>query len=436
MIQDFKTTGRWVFILLLLGLLHLLMDFRYRIVGLFPAKATGFAVLAFAYAAIALLLVVWKPRVGSLFARLEAWADDAFSPLFRNGRPWRTLLIGAVILVMTLAGCLLRWIYIARTPIAPQYADMLPLIQGACKALLSGANPYAGVYQMPWPLPLTFWPGLWMPYLIPHVLGVDLRWVHIGVIVMVASLFAGLLLRARCSPSRENQAFVLASFAGLVLFLFSTELIFFANIAHTPPQWLWMALLAAAILTKRPVLSAVLLGLVLATRQTTVVLAPLLALYWLRSSGSLRTAITLSAVTSGTFLLICGPFLALDPVNFIAAPLRHYAELGRWDFAKGAGSFSADTIGFAYMLRSTQVGWLLPLASVLAILAPLALAWRRLRTETDTLLFMGFAGVAVALTAPIPWHYEYFPSLILFSFAALSAAKDSPHEFSKRAPDS
>jgi hypothetical protein len=216
----------------------------------------------------------------------------------------------------------------------------------------------------------------------------------------------------------------LAAFSSLFLFLFSSEPILFSNIAHTPPQWLWISLLAGSILLKRPCLSAVCLGIVLSGRQTAVVFAPLMAIYWLRVSGSFRTAAILSVVAGGTFLVICGPFLFLNPDAFIVAPVQHYAALGSYDYAQGAAGFSANTIGLSYMIRSAQISWLLPIISALAVLGPWVLAWKRLRSETDVLLYMGFSAVVVALTAPIPWHYEYFPAFILIAFAALAAASE------------
>lgn len=143
----------------------------------------------------------------------------------------------------------------------------------------------------------------------------------------------------------------------------------------------------------------------------------------------MRTVVKLSVVAVVTYLLICGPFLLLAPYDFIITPVRHYSELGKSDFTRGAGSYSADTIGFSFMLRKTHVEGLLPASTVLALIGPLVLAWRRLRTEADALLYLALAGIAVVLTAPIPWHYEYFPSLILVSFAAIAATEEIENQF-------
>ncbi len=400
------------------------MNARFRIAGYLPLPAYGFGALAIIYLIVSHFLAGWKPTQDSLFNRIPAWTNAMISPLLKVKRPVLVSISGIIVLVMTTTGCLLRWTHIARTPIKPNIADMLPLIKNACDTLASGANPYDKIYLMPWKLPLTFWPGLWMPYLIPYALGIDIRWTHIGCVVGIAFIFGAFIIRSLRTSSQNNQAMLVAAFSGLCLFLFSSELIAFASIAHTPPQWLWVSLLAGSIILKRPCLSAILLGIVLASRQTAVVYAPIMAIYWLRTTHNLRTVVTLSIMTACTFFLICGPFLMLDPYDFIVAPVRHYSWLGQWDFTRGYGSFSAKTIGLTFMLRKTHIEWLLQAATILAIAGPLILAWRRLQTETDVLLFLGLAGTAVALTSPIPWHYEYFPSLLLISFAAIAATEE------------
>ena len=191
---------------------------------------------------------------------------------------------------------------------------------------------------------------------------------------------------------------------------------------------MWISLLAFAIIHKRFWLEAIMLGVLLASRQTAVVYAPLMAIYWLRATASWRTTALLSLVTCGTCLVLCGPFLALTPHAFLIDPLRHYSELGDWDFTKGAAGFGANAIGLSYMIRGLQVKHLLPLVTALAVIAPWVLAWWRLKSRSDLLLYMGFAGMVSAMTSPIPWHYEYFVPFILFAFASIAAAGEDSAE--------
>jgi hypothetical protein len=210
--------ARWTYILVLLGALHVMLDARYRLVSLFPSRPIGFAFLAATYLTIAFLLPARFPTSLALFSKLEEWAD-ACTSFFLLRKRWTRLTSACLIVVlMTLGGCLVRWIYIARTPITATIADMLPLVQAACVRLASGTNPYGSAYAMPWELPLTLWPGLWLPYMVPHSLALDLRWVHIAVVVCLATLFGLFIVRSTSDLTTRGQATLAASFCALFLF--------------------------------------------------------------------------------------------------------------------------------------------------------------------------------------------------------------------------
>ncbi len=420
-----RTASHWLYILILLCVMHVLLDGRYRIVSLFPTRVIGFGVLGSAYLVIVFLMIFPLRSLGRLLAPLDDWIQMRLSPFLLGQNRRNVVLLIGVLVLMIVTGCWLRWCYIQSIPIAPRYADMLPLIQDACEIFVKGQNPYGHQYFMPWTLPLTYWPGMWLPYVIPHMLSVDIRWVHIVAIIAISLIISRFLFGGVVPVSRSGATLRVAAFATLFLFLFSTEPIFFATIAHTPPLWLWVTMLAAAILLKRPWMAAVCLGIVMASRQPAVVYGPLMAIYWLRSSGSIRTALKLSLLACGTWFVICGPFLVLDPYAFLVAPIRHYAELGKYDFARGSAGFGADTIGLSYLIQSTHVKWLLPTMAALAVSAPWLIAWKRLHSATDVLLYLGGAGVIVTLAAPIPFHYEYFPSFIFLGFASIAAATEN-----------
>src|SRR5262249_17918037 len=108
------------------------------------------------------------------------------------------------------AGVAYRLSAIARTPLDPQQADMLPLIAAPGRKLVAGGNPYdrahpfqAGVDALdarsaaaplvaasgPWVAYVPPWlPGLWLPYVPATWAGVDLRLVGLGAALVVAVL--------------------------------------------------------------------------------------------------------------------------------------------------------------------------------------------------------------------------------------------------------
>lgn len=418
--------GRWLYILALLVLMHITMDARYRIAGLFTSMAQGFAFLGALYLFLSISLTACKPLPEPLFRRLDSIGHSLVisSPLCRLKRHILYLWLSAIVLLMIGCGVFARWIYMTRTPIAAHIADMLPLIQQACDTFVSGSNPYRKIYEMPWELPLTFWPGMWLPYLPLRIIDTDIRWLHLGIVIGISAIFGGYLLRPAFISTVKLRRTLFAGFAGLFLFLFSSEPIFFTGIGHTAPQWAWSALLAATILAKRPYLMAVSLGLLLTSRQTAVVLVPLVTIYWFKSSGSLRSTSKYCASVVATYLFICAPFLLPGAYEFLVAPIKHYSALGQWDFTRGAASYTANTIGLSYTIRSTGGDWLLLASMFLAIALPVVCAQWRMRNATDLLLHMSLATVAITLVSPIPWHYEYFPAFLFVSFAAIGAAKD------------
>ena len=95
----------------------------------------------------------------------------------RERRTWPFVLCAA------LFGTLLR-IVSYHTITLSTGGDMLPLVSAALQKFESGKSPYTTLY-VPWPLPLTYPPLSFIPYLPFHYLGIDIR---------VTNLLAGLLL--------------------------------------------------------------------------------------------------------------------------------------------------------------------------------------------------------------------------------------------------
>lgn len=417
-----RVRGRWLFVLLLALAMHFLSGLRNYI-----ASATGMRTICFgAIGGLTLLLAylatVRIPVPSALFASL----DVRLRGLIENLRTYRKgLMIATLVgmLVVATAGIALRVDEIGSVPIDPQRADMLPLVSGACGVLAEGGNPYTRVFEMPWELPLTLWPGMWGPYLLPYTLGIDLRWLHVAVVLLIAGIFASFMLEGIGKGKGPARVTPIVAGAGIVLLLLSPQLIHYTSTIQTPPLWLWIALLCAAIIRGRSLLAALWLGLAMASRQTLVVVAPILTIYWLRKFDSPAKAFGRLAIAAMVFILVSGPFLLSSPREFLFDPIDHYSRLGERDFLlRGANGSCAGAVGLTYAIRKTGPGWVLGVASVLAAVAPSALAWFRMKCRTDALLHMGLACTLVVLVAPIPWTYEYIPGFLIFLFAAVSAA--------------
>ena len=95
--------------------------------------------------------------------------------------------------IMLISGIALRFYVIRIVPVASPIADMLPLIEKASAALHAGQNPYQ-VYQFHYAMPLTFLPGLWLPYYPLVMLGIDPRWLGLLIWLLVSLLLLKLMV--------------------------------------------------------------------------------------------------------------------------------------------------------------------------------------------------------------------------------------------------
>ena len=305
------------------------------------------------------------------------------------------------VLVLFLAA-LPRIYWISKYPVESKYGDMLPLIQMACERFLSGEFPYA-YYKVPWPLPLTFFPGLWVSYLPTAFSGIDPRW--IGLLSTLGCVF--LMLK---SIRSYWQYGVILAFCLLPVFSFFT-----VN-GHTQPFWLMLCAFAFCYIRGLHFFAALCLGLAFATRQTAVILFPFAVLGWWRELGfkqSIRPVFITGAVTG----FICLPFFLIDPDAFLLEPLRHYEELAQ-AYRDGAGDPTRllETFGFANLLHLVGASPLLGWGRLGVCLLGFIGCFRFARTPDDYIRWMAVTGLFFTLFTPIPWIYAYFPFWLLAFF--------------------
>ena len=117
----------------------------------------------------------------------------------------------SVVLAVTLAGAAVvfgGWVdRLLLVAIDPAKGDMLVEISAALDRFSTGHDPYF-IYHVPWDLPLTYGPGLWMWFLIPRALGADPRMMTAfgQLFVPVLTGLAAALSRSsrRVRPSRDS----------------------------------------------------------------------------------------------------------------------------------------------------------------------------------------------------------------------------------------
>ena len=185
--------------LVLVGILflHLGLVFRFRIVRLFPSEWVGYFVLGIVFFFIALSLI-WLAR--SPLKQITYPLPDAV----RSDRVKPVLLATAIFL--GIAGIFWRFEVYSGTKIHSSMGDMLPLIDMVTATFLAGEFPYK-IYELPWKIPLTYMPGMWIPYLPAQVFDFDLR--HMGMLfsggTMVLLLASGFRRQASVASTRWSR---------------------------------------------------------------------------------------------------------------------------------------------------------------------------------------------------------------------------------------
>ncbi len=303
-----------------------------------------------------------------------------------------------------------------RIPIDAYRADMLVVIEESLKQFTAGQNPYQ-MYRVPWPVPLPYGPGLWLPFVVPFSLGIDLRYLSIlGSLVIPIAAATVLVQDAACG--RWWRTVVLGFL--LVTMVTSPVLLGFLPAAHTPAYWPLLLAFTWFFARRKIVVASVLLGLMLAARTTMVVLVPVFLIHlWLRHRKSfLPGAGAVGAAAMLPFL----PFAVTDPKGLWHCMVVDYVERVK-PFVWSRPEWLDDTFGLtAWLVRN---GWEVVLAPVqIGLLAIVYLVSIRFASRAmGALVLMVLALLAFSTTVFWPVHYLHLDVLMLASCVLLVAPK-------------
>lgn len=294
-----------------------------------------------------------------------------------------------------------------------QRADMLIVIQQGIRRMLQGRNPYT-IYQVPWDATLPYGPVMWAPYIVPHLLRADVRFVSIwGALVLpVACAIAATGL---ASHGRRAQA------AGLLLvaaaLAFSPDLRGFASIAHTPSYWPLLGLLAWFVARERWPPAALVAGLLIVARTTMIAVAPvLLVAVWHRDRRRLpMVALLLASAAVLPYL----PFAVWDGRALWFALYGSYQSLMK-GFVWTQTTWARNTIGVTGLLLRAGGQRFAEAIQLLTMAAVYGFAWRAIRGGRPPLPWMAFALLTFSMTALWPVQYVYFDVLLLWAWAVVA----------------
>lgn len=292
----------------------------------------------------------------------------------------------------------------------PSVRDMLPLIQSAADSLVREESPYAlHAMQRGSVVPLTYLPGLWLMHNLPRAVGLPLR--TTSVLADIAVVLSLWWVASGEHGIRRSRARCLA--LGLAAaWLLSPSVQWNAIYGEAHPYWGCLALWFALTLRGRPMASAAVLGLALATRQFAWVIAPFWLLWMLRERGSL-VALKQLLVAGAVALVLVVPFVMVDPEAFWFGTLRWFP-----DYGSAHKSWFLARLGFAGTLYAHELeAWLMPL-QVVAVAMGLVLGFRA-RTTPALVSVMAASYTLVVMLCPIIWSSFYLGCFVVISMALM-----------------
>jgi len=399
-------------LLIIIILYQIILLFSANIISVFYESEIGGVIIALSFIILFLLLFLLKNK--PIFPGIKKSKTWQKLQTFEQIKAIRLYLFFVVL--VTILGCLIRIFLILTIPLLPEIADMLPLIKKAGEVFLQGGNPYQ-IHFVPHPLPLTFWPGLWIPYLPATLINFDPRWIGLFFWILISIL----LIAFSIKKYKENNSNNLLLLSGMSIFIlqFSFHLLGFHTFGHTFPLWFLMTLMVIALIDKRYLLSAVCLGLLLSSRQTSLILVPIVFAYWV-SQKSLANSIKYLLHAVMTFSIISLPFYISAPEQFLKIPIQHYKELGEYYVALGKQGKAIETIGFSYLVQKFWGANILNYLSYTSLLLIALSSFIVYKNPKRLAIWMAAGVILFSFFTPIPWTYEYYPPMILMTLALLN----------------
>ena len=399
-------------LLIFIILYQMILLFSTNIISIFYQVEIGGAIIALSFIILFVLLFFMKNN--PIIPGLE---KSKIYQKFQNLKHVTAIrLYMLFVILVTISGCLIRYYLILTIPLLPEISDMLPLIQKAGDVFLQGGNPYQ-IYYFSYPLPLTFWPGLWMPYLPATLLNFDPRWIGLFFWILISIL----LITFSLKKYKENHHNHLLLLSGISIFTlqFSYHLLGFHAFGHTFPLWFMMTLMVIALLDKRNLLSAFCLGFLLSTRQTSLILIPIVFAYWV-SKNSLANSIKYLLIAILSFSIISLPFYVSTPEQFLQTPIQHYKKLGEYFVHLGKQGKAIETIGFSYLIQKYWGVNILNYLSYLSVLLISLFSFIVYKNPKQIAIWMSISMIFFSFFTPIPWTYEYYPPMIMMTLALLN----------------
>jgi hypothetical protein len=363
----------------------------------------GFGFEAEPYAAAA-----WVTLAANASLLFVTRRSGATVPRGRAG--WAPVALGALAFV---AACRTRGAAFAAFPI-DTIPDMHRVLAVGVSRLLHGEFPYAAV-EVPWRTYMVYQPGMLLPYVVPAVVGVDLRWTAVVGSALVPALWLAVLGR------RGIGALCLVAPVAAAWFLDPQQVNFGAQF-HDSAWWPWIIGGSLAFVEGQWLAAGLLWGAAIASRQYAAGVAALLFLHLVWRVGW-RPAVTFALAAGAMTTLLYGPFLAIDWRSVLVQPLRTYHDVMTMYVIPQRPEWIRSSMGWSWWLIDLPgyYAWVLPAQLAIVGLVIVA-ATCRVRTRAGALVSGGLALLLFNFLQDWPVWYLHIVPLLLVATGALDAA--------------
>ncbi len=356
--------------------------------------------LGFMSVSLSLTVYFWAPNlpISAPIAVGALLVGSAASVGFRLVRP-----ATAVVLIL---GLLVQSFLSLSVPLDVGAANMLPIIGAGCELVLQADNPYLATFPGIASEPLIYLPGLVLPYCIPVAADVDMRLVNVILVAAIVA-YSCWIFRSWSRPERLSL--------GLWPLLLSSPTAQMMIHGHVWPYWLLVLIFVHALATRRFLVAALLLGVMLATRQMSLFLAAPAAAFMSTRLRPVELA-RYAAVTIAAYLVIMAPVILSTPgwIDRFYLGLTDIGQKLHLTYGNPMNQVSLSgfltAAGFAGALPFLQAAILLLAVAVFWI-------WRTRITFDRAVMLLGVGYILIIGLNPFLHRYFYFPGLILIALA-------------------
>jgi hypothetical protein len=299
-------------------------------------------------------------------------------------------------------------------------ADMLPLVMSAVDALLHGRSPY-GWYNLPAPLPLTYYPLTMLAYVPAGLLKTDPRYINLLAQLSIAGALWFLGYRKSATDERSRALSDTALVVWATVYLLPSS-VYFDRITTAPIAWSalsWLLVLMAA----RSPRAWLALGLAAATTPLTAVCIPFFAIRAWQEGGLRKLALELTKAGALAFTLML-PWYLWAPQAYLDGTVLWFNDLRQfpgvtWERYRTWVRY----VGFSGLFWQRGLEhWLKPIqASSLLLLSVMYFLRKELAERAPSYVAAAFA-VFMAFN-PIHWPYFYQPVIMAGLVAAAASTR-------------